>query len=125
MKSISLGYQRYSLQLKKRFFNRTEVHTEGLSSITKTLQPDWQRFQRDFQEIVRAMPYQAGVIVITIHRQDGQSRVIALIQSSIDLRAAMRTHKQGNLYQWIKDQYSKEVTFIQFQIGSIQKQNPS
>ena len=71
------------------------------------------------------MPYQAGVIVITIHRQDGQSRVIALIQSSIDLRAAMRTYKQGNLYQWIKDQYSKEVTFIQFQIGSIQKQKPS
>ncbi len=125
MKSISLGYQRYSLQLKKRFFNRTEVHTEGLSSITKTLQPDWQRFQRDFLEIVRAMPYQAGVIVITIHRQDGQSRVIALIQSSIDLRAAMSTYKQGNLYQWIKDPYSKEVTFIQFQIGSIQQQKPS
>jgi hypothetical protein len=125
MKYISLGCQKHTLQLKKRFFNHTEVHAEGLSSITKTLQPDWQRFQRDFQEIVRAMPYQAGVIVITIHLQDGQSQVIALIQSSIDLRAAMRFYKHGNLYQWIKDQYSKEVKFNQFQIGSIQKQNLS
>jgi hypothetical protein len=112
---LVLGYLKYSLRLHKKFRSSSTV-LEGLTAYNKILEPDLPRFRQDFEAIVKAMPYQPGSVVIIIHFKNGLSKVIAVIQSNVDLKSALKLSKQGNLREWVKSQFTPQVDQVTFQL---------
>ena len=112
---LVLGYLKYSLRLHKKFRSSSAV-LDGLTAYNKILEPDLPRFRQDFEAIVKDMPYQPGSVVIIIHFKNGLSKVIAVIQSNVDLKSALKLSKQGNLREWVKSQFTPQVDQVTFQL---------
>jgi hypothetical protein len=101
--------------MHKAFRSSAEV-LNGFTSYNKILEPDLPRFRREFEEIIKAMPYQPGSVVIIIHYKNGLSKVIAVMHSKVDLRSALKLSKQGNLREWVKSQFAPNVESVSFQL---------
>ena len=113
---LKLGYLKYSLQLHRTYRSHA-VNDEG-ESLTKVLTPDEQRFRQDLDDILRQMPYQGGSVVLIQHYRDGQSRVIAVVASKIDLKSQFRLAKEGRFREWVRDQFTSPLERITFHISS-------
>jgi hypothetical protein len=93
------------------------VDDKGESS-AKVLTPDEQRFRQDLNDILRQMPYQGGSVVLIHHYRDGQSRIIAVVASKIDLKSQFRLAKDGRFRECVRDQFTSPLERITFHISS-------
>jgi len=113
---LTLGYLKYSLQLH-RTYRSQQADDNGESSV-KVLTPDEQRFRRDLDDILRQMPFQGGSVVVIQHFKDGQSRVIAVVTSKIDLKSQFKEAKNGHFKEWIRGRFNSPMERITFHLSS-------
>lgn len=113
---LTLGYLKYSLQLH-RTYRSPMVDDKGESS-AKVLTPDEQRFRRDLDDILRQMPFQGGSAVVIQHFKDGQSRVIAVVTSKVDLKSQFKDAKNGQFREWIRQRFNSPQERITFHLSS-------
>lgn len=113
---LTLGYLKYSLQLH-RTYRSPQADDNGESSV-KVLTPDEQRFRQDLDDILRQMPFQGGSVVVIQHFKNGQSRVIAVVTSKIDLKSQFKEAKNGHFKEWIRSRFNSPQERITFHLSS-------
>ncbi len=113
---LTLGYLKYSLQLH-RTYRSPQADDHGESSV-KVLTPDEQRFRQDLDDILRQMPFQGGSVVVIQRFKDGQSRVIAVVTSKIDLKSQFKEAKNGHFREWIRSRINSPQERITFHLSS-------